>query len=54
VPDGLDYRAIPGLSAELRLKLETVRPKTIGQAGRIEGMTPAALTLLVAHARRAA
>jgi tRNA uridine 5-carboxymethylaminomethyl modification enzyme len=54
VPDSLDYRAIPGLSAELRLKLETVRPKTIGQAGRIEGMTPAALTLLVAHARRAA
>jgi tRNA uridine 5-carboxymethylaminomethyl modification enzyme len=54
VPDSLDYRAIPGLSVELRLKLETVRPKTIGQAGRIEGMTPAALTLLVAHARRAA
>ena len=54
VPDDLDYGAISGLSAELRLKLETIRPKTIGQAGRIEGMTPAALTLLVAHARRAA
>ncbi len=54
VPDSMDYAAIPGLSAELRIKLETVRPKTIGQAGRIEGMTPAALTLLVAHARRAA
>jgi tRNA uridine 5-carboxymethylaminomethyl modification enzyme len=54
VPDSLDYAAISGLSNELRLKLETVRPKTIGQAGRIEGMTPAALTLLVAHARRAA
>jgi tRNA uridine 5-carboxymethylaminomethyl modification enzyme len=54
VPDDLDYGAISGLSAELRIKLETIRPKTIGQAGRIEGMTPAALTLLVAHARRAA
>lgn len=54
VPDSLDYGAIAGLSNELRLKLEKVRPRTIGQAGRIEGMTPAALTLLVAHARRAA
>ncbi|BCJ89311.1 tRNA uridine 5-carboxymethylaminomethyl modification enzyme MnmG [Terrihabitans soli] len=54
VPDTLDYASISGLSSELRLKLEAVRPKTIGQASRIEGMTPAALTLLVAHARRAA
>jgi tRNA uridine 5-carboxymethylaminomethyl modification enzyme len=54
VPETLDYGAIAGLSAELRIKLEAVRPKTIGQASRIEGMTPAALTLLVAHARRAA
>lgn len=54
VPDSLNYGQISGLSAELRLKLEAVRPKTIGQAGRIEGMTPAALALLVAHARRAA
>jgi tRNA uridine 5-carboxymethylaminomethyl modification enzyme len=54
VPDSLDYANIAGLSSELRIKLEAVRPKTIGQAGRIEGMTPAALTLLLAHARRAA
>jgi tRNA uridine 5-carboxymethylaminomethyl modification enzyme len=54
VPDDLDYGSIAGLSSEVRAKLEAVRPKTIGQAGRIEGMTPAALTLLVAHARRAA
>jgi tRNA uridine 5-carboxymethylaminomethyl modification enzyme len=54
VPETLDYGAIAGLSSELRIKLEAVRPKTIGQASRIEGMTPAALTLLVAHARRAA
>ena len=37
---------------ELRLKLATVQPQTLGQAGRIEGMTPAALTLLASRARR--
>ena len=37
------------LSMEVRQKLESIRPRTIGQAGRIDGMTPAALTLLVAH-----
>ncbi|MHB2210987.1 tRNA uridine-5-carboxymethylaminomethyl(34) synthesis enzyme MnmG [Methylobacterium sp. CM6257] len=52
LPTGLDYAAISGLSNELRTKLETVRPGTLGQAARIEGVTPAALTLLAAHARR--
>ena len=52
LPGGLDYGAIPGLSNEMRGKLETVRPATLGQAARIEGVTPAALTLLAAHARR--
>jgi tRNA uridine 5-carboxymethylaminomethyl modification enzyme len=51
--DALDYAAMPGLSHEIRQKLLTLRPLTIGQAGRIDGMTPAALTLLVAHVRRA-
>ncbi len=49
--DDLDYRALPGLSRELRDKLDAVRPRTLGQAQRIEGMTPAALTILVARGR---
>ncbi len=52
LPNRLDYAAIPGLSNEMRVKLESVRPGTLGQAARIEGVTPAALTLLAAHARR--
>ncbi|TBW35804.1 tRNA uridine-5-carboxymethylaminomethyl(34) synthesis enzyme MnmG [Siculibacillus lacustris] len=51
--DGLDYATVPGLSNELRQKLDRVRPETLGRAGRIDGMTPAALTLLLAHARKA-
>jgi tRNA uridine 5-carboxymethylaminomethyl modification enzyme len=50
-PD-LDYGAMRGLSTELRIKLEATRPETIGQAARIDGMTPAALTLLAARIRR--
>ncbi len=53
LPDQIDYAALPGLSHEVRQKLQALRPRTIGQAGRIDGMTPAALTLLVAHVRRA-
>lgn len=49
----MDYRGLAGLSNELKAKLESIRPRTIGQAGRIDGMTPAALALLAAHARRA-
>ena len=52
LPASLDYGRIPGLSNEMRVKLEGVRPLTLGQAARIEGVTPAALTLLAAHARR--
>jgi tRNA uridine 5-carboxymethylaminomethyl modification enzyme len=50
--DDFDYRQMTALSMEVRQKLESIRPRTIGQAGRIDGMTPAALTLLVAHIRR--
>jgi tRNA uridine 5-carboxymethylaminomethyl modification enzyme len=53
LPDALDYAALRGLSNELRQNLQTLRPRTIGQAGRIDGITPAALTLLVAHVCRA-
>jgi tRNA uridine 5-carboxymethylaminomethyl modification enzyme len=52
LPEGFDYAGMTALSMEVRQKLESIRPRTIGQAGRIDGMTPAALTLLVAHLRR--
>jgi tRNA uridine 5-carboxymethylaminomethyl modification enzyme len=54
LPDDMDYSAIPGLSNEIRQKLDKVRPATLAQAGRIEGITPAALTLLLAQVRRKA
>src|SRR4051794_12833640 len=50
----IDYRLVPGLSNEVRAKLETARPFTVGQAGRIDGMTPAALGILAAYLRREA
>ncbi len=52
LPGDLDYAALPGLSNEVRQKLAAIRPRTIGHAGNIDGITPAALTLLVAHVRR--
>jgi len=54
LPDDLDYAEIPGLSNETRQRLGATRPRTLGQAGRLDGITPAALTLLAAHLRRAA
>ena len=52
LPDGLDYDAIGGLSNEVRSKLKAVRPITLGQAARIEGVTPGALTALLGHVKR--
>jgi len=52
IPAGFDFAALGGLSNELRQKLITVRPGTLGQAGRIDGMTPAALTLILAKLRQ--
>ncbi|MDD1528489.1 tRNA uridine-5-carboxymethylaminomethyl(34) synthesis enzyme MnmG [Bradyrhizobium sp. WBOS7] len=48
----VDYSLVPGLSNEVRAKLEKARPFTVGQAGRIDGMTPAALGILAAYLRR--
>jgi len=52
LPDDFDYAALAGLSNEAKQKLQAHRPRTIGHASRLDGMTPAALTLLVAHVRR--
>jgi len=52
LPGGLDYDAIGGLSNEVRSKLKAVRPMTLGQAARIEGVTPGALTALLGHVKR--
>ncbi|MEL6503232.1 MAG: tRNA uridine-5-carboxymethylaminomethyl(34) synthesis enzyme MnmG [Pseudomonadota bacterium] len=52
IPSDMSFAGIPGLSMELQSKLETVKPTSLGQAGRIDGMTPAAMTLVLAHTRR--
>src|SRR5262249_12851905 len=51
LPAALDYGAIIGLSNEVRQKLEAIRPVTLGQAARIEGVTASALTLILAHVK---
>jgi tRNA uridine 5-carboxymethylaminomethyl modification enzyme len=51
-PADLDFARVKGLSHEIRQKLLLIRPPTLGHAGRIEGMTPSALTLLAAQVRR--
>jgi tRNA uridine 5-carboxymethylaminomethyl modification enzyme len=52
IPESLDYAAIGGLSNEVREKLSRARPATLGAAGRIPGVTPAALTAVLAHVRQ--
>lgn len=47
IPEHLDYRSLHGISKEIRAKLEEIRPVSLGQAGRIQGMTPAALSLIM-------
>ena len=53
IPEKLDYSVIGGLSNEVRSKLEAVRPATLGQAARIEGVTPGALTAVMAYVKKA-
>jgi tRNA uridine 5-carboxymethylaminomethyl modification enzyme len=52
IGSGIDFLGLPGLSNEVRARLDLVRPRTLGQAARMEGMTPAALTLLASHVRQ--
>ncbi|MEZ1355988.1 tRNA uridine-5-carboxymethylaminomethyl(34) synthesis enzyme MnmG, partial [Pseudomonas aeruginosa] len=54
LPADFDFAAVGGLSNEAREKLARIRPATLGQASRIEGVTPGALTALLAHVRRRA
>ncbi|MBU3724560.1 MAG: tRNA uridine-5-carboxymethylaminomethyl(34) synthesis enzyme MnmG [Burkholderiaceae bacterium] len=52
IPEGLDYSAVRGLSIEVRQKLQAISPQTLGQAARISGVTPAAISLLWIHLKR--
>ena len=52
IPEDFDFNALAGLSNEVKQKLEAVRPSTLAQASRMDGMTPAALTLLLSHVKR--
>jgi tRNA uridine 5-carboxymethylaminomethyl modification enzyme len=54
IPEQFDYAAVPGLSNEVREKLKTQRPETVGQAARIPGLTPAAVSLLLVHLKKQA
>ena len=52
IPEGFDYGRVRGLSSEVREKLERTLPDTVGQASRIPGMTPAAISLLLVYLKR--
>ena len=52
IPEDFNYDAVPGLSNEIRQKLKDVRPRSLGQAGRIDGVTPAAVAVLMVYIKR--
>ena len=52
LPETLDYNSVPGLSNEVSQKLKAQRPETLGQASRIPGMTPAAISLLLVYLKK--
>lgn len=54
IPNMMDYQSVRGLSTEVSQKLSEIRPQTLGQAGRIPGVTPAAISLLMVHLKKAA
>ncbi len=52
IPDGIDYEKLSGLSNEIKIKLLKIKPKTLGQAIRIDGVTPAAIIILLSHIKK--
>ena len=52
IPPDMDFTGLAGLSNEIKEKLKTIRPHSLGQASRISGMTPAALTILQVHLKK--
>ena len=52
IPDKIDYNKLSGLSNEVKSKLKLIKPKTLGQALRIDGVTPAAVYILLAHVKK--
>ena len=52
LPEDFTYRGLPGLSNEVVEKLESIRPRSLGQAARISGITPAAIAVLQVHLKR--
>ena len=52
IPDTINYDSFSGLSTEVKSKLKSIRPKTLGQALRIDGITPAAVYILLSHLKR--
>ena len=52
IPEGIDYAKLSGLSNEIKSKLLQIKPKTLGQAIRIDGVTPAAVIILLSHIKK--
>ena len=52
LPEDIDYSGVDGLSHEARQRLEKARPATLGQASRLEGMTPSAVSLILIHLKK--
>jgi tRNA uridine 5-carboxymethylaminomethyl modification enzyme len=52
IPDKIDYDSLAGLSKEVKSKFKLIKPKTMGQALRIDGITPAAVYILLSHVKR--